>query len=92
VSRTKNFRAKCTVSTHVESCLAADKKAELENLKMKFSVTQEANPGCETMRGAGGCLPPRDQITLDKLQAMEKNGCKAARKSHGGDKPTMEAE
>jgi hypothetical protein len=86
----KKYKTDCSVSIHQESCLAADKKADLENLKMRFSVTQEANPGCETMRGAGGCLPARDMVNMQKLEAMEKSGCKAGRKSHDGDKPTME--
>jgi hypothetical protein len=91
INRTKNFKARCSLSTHSDSCLTADKKAELESLKTKFSVTQEANPGCETMRGAGGCLPPRDMIAMQKLEAAEKNGCRAARKFNRDDKPTMEA-
>lgn len=88
----KKFKSVCTVSKHVDTCLPGAKKKELENLKKKFSVIQEANPGCETMRGAGACLPPRDMITMQKLEAMEKNGCSAGRRSHDNDKPTMEAE
>lgn len=87
----KKFKTQCSVSVHQESCLAAEEKTELESLKEKLSAAKEAKPGCESIRGAGGCLPPRDLITIRKLEGMEKNGCAVSRGSGHEAKPTMEA-